>query len=208
MPQKFIKRNKHHKPTKPTPDAKLFIISGPSGVGKTAIVLGVLKKLPGLKTTVTYTTRKPRKGKAEDKVMKYVSKKTFSQKIKNNEFLEWAIVHGESYGTAKKETLIALKNCHLLCNVDVQGALNIKKKLPQKTVLIFIKPDTFENLSKRIKKRGAKMLPKELEQRLNNARKELNYAKFYDYQVINYENKLDKTINKVSKIIKNCIQSN
>jgi guanylate kinase len=179
---------------------KIFIISGPSGVGKTTIAKGVLKKLPFLKTSVTYTTRTKRLGKKEDKTLIHVTGNKFKEKIAQGKFLEWAVVHDNFYGTDAKVVKERLKKNSLLMNIDVQGALQVKKKSPKKTVLIFLKAKTTKELIERIKRRE-KMPKAILDIRIKNAKEELPLAKKYDYVVINEKNKIKETINKVVKII-------
>lgn len=182
-------------------DHKIFIISGPSGVGKTTVAKGILKKLPFLKTTVSYTTRTMRLGKKEDKTIIHVSEQEFRNKIDNGEFLEWAIVHNNFYGTDSSVVSQELQKGSLLMNIDVQGALQIKAKMPRETVLIFLKTKSFDDLIKHIKKRE-KMPEVILDLRLANAKKELLLAKKYDHVVINEEGKIKKTILRVETIIK------
>ena len=191
----------------PKKQNKIFIISGPSGVGKTSVAKGVLKKLPFLKTSVTYTTRTKRLGKKEDKTIIHVSEQDFRKKINAGDFLEWAVVHGNFYGTAAKIIKKRLNDNSILMNIDVQGALQIKNKLPQKTVLIFLKTKTIRELIRRINKRE-KMPKAILELRLKNARRELILAKKYDYLVVNKRNQLKETIANVKKIIEKEINEN
>lgn len=179
---------------------KIFIISGPSGVGKTTIAQGVLKKMPFLKTTTTFTTRTKRLGKKEDKTIIHVDEKEFRKKIDQNEFVEWAVVHDNFYGTDKKTLEEELKKNSLLMNIDVQGALQIKEKMPKKTILIFLKTKNVDELRRRIEMRE-KMPKAILDVRLKNARKELALAKEYDYVVINEKSRVQDTIAKVKEII-------
>lgn len=186
--------------------AKIFIISGPSGVGKTSVAKGVLKKLPFLKTSATYTTRTKRLGKKEDKIVIHISEEGFREKIAAGDFLEWAIVHDNFYGTDKKVVEKNLKKNSLLMNIDVQGALQIKTKLPEKTILIFLKAESFSELVWRIKKRE-KMPKAILDLRLKNAKKELKLAKKYDYTVVNKKGRLKEAVRDVGEIIRKEIQS-
>ena len=180
---------------------KIFIISGPSGVGKTSVAKGVLKKLPFLKTSVTYTTRTKRLGKKEDKTIIHVSQEEFRRKIDTGEFLEWAVVHDNFYGTDAKVIDQRLKQQNILMNIDVQGALQIKKKLPQKTILIFLKAENIKELTQRIGQR--EIMPSQvLNLRIKNAKQELRLAKKYDYILVNRKNQLKKTIHAVVEIIK------
>src|SRR3989344_8370900 len=181
-------------------DNKIFIISGPSGVGKTTVAKGILKKLPFLKTSVTYTTRTERLGKKEDKTIIHVSEQEFRKKISENDFLEWAVVHGNFYGTDRAVVEQELHKGSMLMNIDVQGALQIKQRMPADTVLIFLKAKNVNDLIKHILRRE-KMPEAILELRLANARKELTLAKQYDYVVLNEERKIKETIKKVIEII-------
>lgn len=189
----------------PKKNNKIFIISGPSGVGKTTIAKGVLRLLPFLKTTTTFTTRTKRLGKKEDKIIIHVDEKKFRRKIDNDEFIEWAIVHDNFYGTDKKILERQLAKNSLLMNIDVQGALQIKEKLPKKTVLIFLKTKTIDEMIRRIKMRE-KMPKAILDIRLKSAKKELALAKEYDHVITNEKNRIKNTIGKVANIIKNSNQ--
>lgn len=180
---------------------KIFIISGPSGAGKTTVAIGALKKLPQLKTTITYTTRPPRLGKPEDKTLIYLSPAKFKIKIKQGNFLEWAKVHNHLYGTDRESVINQLKTANLLMNIDVRGALQIKQKMPKQTILIFIKTSTTKDLIQRIFQRE-KMPPAVLKMRIANAKKELALAKKYDYIVINKTGRVRQTIGEVTEIIK------
>jgi len=185
---------------------KIFIISGPSGVGKTTVAKGILKKLPFLKTSVTYTTRTQRLGKKEDKTIIHVSEQEFRKKISENGFLEWAVVHGNFYGTDRSVVEQELHKGNMLMNIDVQGALQIKQKMPADTVLIFLKTKNVNDLIKHILRRE-KMPEAILELRLANARKELALARQYDHVVMNEEGKIRQTIKKVTEIISEHIGS-
>jgi len=184
-----------------TKNTKIFIISGPSGVGKTSVAKGVLKKLTFLKTSVTYTTRNKRLGKKEDKTIIHVTEDEFRQKINGGDFLEWAIVHDNFYGTDKKTILARLANNSILMNIDVQGALQIKNKLPKNTVLIFLKAENLTELIRRIKQRE-KMPEAIFQLRLKNAKKELALAKKYDYTVYNKSGQVQRAIAQIQSIIK------
>lgn len=186
---------------------KIFIISGPSGVGKTTIAKRVIKKLPQLKTSLSFTTRNKRLGKKEDKTFVHVSEDEFRAKIEQGNFLEWAVVHDNLYGTDKATVEKTLKNHNMLMNIDPQGALQIKNKMPAQTVLIFLKTNTIAELARRILKRE-KMPKAVLDIRLNkSAKKELSLAKQYDYIVVNEKNKVPQTVDKVVNIINSYLNS-
>jgi len=176
----------------------IAIITGPSAVGKTTIAKILLKKLKNFKATITYTTRKKRENHKEDKIINYVSKKKFRKLIDENNFLEWAQVYNNFYGTAKKETLELLKKNNILLNIDVQGALIIKKKYP-KCLTIFILPENIETLKKRLGKRKISKII--IKKRLNNSRNEIAQSKKFDYLITNYNDHLSKTVEKIRQIL-------
>lgn len=182
---------------------KIFIISGPTGVGKTTIAKELFKLITDLKPSTTYSTRPPRPSAIEDKIIIHITEQDFKTKISNNEFLEYAEVHRNFYGTAKKETLDTLKNHPILCNIDVVGADQIKKEFPGQCVTIFILPESVEQLVKHVKKRGD-VTDEELAIRLQTAEKEIEKSKTFDHIIINQEGKLKETI----KAIKNIIEKN
>jgi len=178
----------------------MFIISGPSGVGKTTIAKAIKRRLPWLTTTVSYTTRQERVGKKEDKTMVCVDDETFRDKVNRGEFLEWAVVHGKLYGTDGPTIRERLKRSHLLLNIDPQGALQIKRKMPARTVLIFLNAESADELVTRISKRQ-KMDAAELHRRLQSARKELRLARHYDYVILNQRGKIRETASQVASLI-------
>lgn len=178
---------------------QLFVISGPSGVGKGTIVNKLVKILPDLEHSISATTRKPRKGEIDRKDYYFISEKEFDNKIKRGEFLEWAEVYSQKYGTQKKEVDKSLKNQkNVILDIDVRGALQIKKKIRSAT-LIFVAPSSLEALSQRLKLRGTDNT-KAISERLKDAEEELSFINKYDYVVTN--DKLDKAVREVKNIIK------
>ncbi|PIT93825.1 guanylate kinase [Candidatus Falkowbacteria bacterium CG10_big_fil_rev_8_21_14_0_10_43_11] len=179
----------------------LFIISGPSAVGKNTVIDGVKKLLPEVEETISCTTRQKRPGEIDGTHYYFLTDEEFKVKIAADEFLETFAVHGRRYGTLKSEVERIQKNNLLpLAVLDVQGALYLKKHYPG-AVLIFIKPDSWEELERRLRARDIK--PEELELRLRNAQNELMQAKFFDFQVINHTGQLEKATAEVAAIIKN-----
>ena len=179
-------------------NGKLIILSSPSGGGKSTICDNLRKKLPGILYSISTTTRLPRKGEKNGKQYFFVTKKNFENMIKKNAFLEWAIVHGNYYGTSKdiiENYLKQGKTCIL--DIDIQGAMQIKKRYPD-GLFIFIMPPSLEELKNRLKKRGTDN-KQSIGIRLNNAKKEIKYKKYYDYIVIN--KKIEHSVNKILDII-------
>ncbi len=177
----------------------ITIITGPSAVGKTTIAKIILKRLKTFKPAVTYTTRKKRKNRKEDKIIHYISKKKFKKLIEDDAFLEWAQVYNNFYGTSKKETLKILNKNNILLNIDIQGALIIKKKYRQ-CLTIFILPENIDNLKKRLKKR--KYSKKIIDERFAQVKHEISQNKKFDYSIINYNNHLNETVKKIITILK------
>jgi len=180
---------------------KLFILAGPSGVGKNAVLEGVIKKIPNIKIFPSYTTRKKRKGEKEGREHFFVTEKKFKELINKKFMLEHQEVHpGLLYGTPAAEKLELLLSKHnLIKDVDVLGAQSLKKAFPKNSIIIFIKPPSLKELKNRILKRG-ELSEKQIEQRLLRIPFEMKMIKIADYQVIN--DKLKKCVSDLAKIVK------
>ncbi len=176
----------------------VVIISAPSGTGKTTICRGLLRINKNFVFSISYTTRPKRENEIDGRDYFFVSKEKFFQMVKNNEFLEWAKVYENYYGTSKKQVLkeiIAGK--YVLLDIDVQGGKKIKKIFPE-GIFIFILPPSWNELKNRLKKRGQNSI-QEINFRLKNIQKEIKYIKYYDYIVVNDD--LEKTVNTINNII-------
>lgn len=183
----------------------LIIICGPVGVGKTVATKELLNIFPQIRTSITYTTRLARTHSVEDKKMYHVTSSEFEERLKNNEFLEWAKVHGLYYGTHRGETLAVMKDHPVIMNIDVQGAEQIMKKYPQKLVTIFLLPESHEQMIEHAKKRGD-LTDEELDIRLESAKKELKKKNIFQYQIVNKEGKLHETVDELAKILRPYVQ--
>jgi guanylate kinase len=180
----------------------LIIISGPAGVGKTTIAKYLLKTYDELESTVTYTTRDERDGVEEDKTIHYIDKNGFEQRIDQGEFLEWAEVHENYYGTHKKKTLAKLKKNSVILNIDIQGAKQIIDQFNSNQIVsIFLAPESIEQIKQHLKDRDSN--PEEITRRLKTARDELNQQDDLDFKVVNREGELEQTKQKVEDIIQN-----
>ena len=165
---------------------KLFVISAPSGTGKTSLIQAVLEDPIASNTYlgISYTTRKARPKEEDGVSYHFISQMSFMEKVKNNDFLEYAEVFGNFYGTSKDWVLSVLsKKENVLLELDIQGALQVKKAFPvAKTV--FIIPPSYEDLTKRLESRDqdSKM---EIAKRLKEARNEVNIGKDFDQVIVN-----------------------
>ncbi len=161
----------------------LFVVSGPSGTGKTTLCRMVQSRL-NIPFSISYTTRPPRANEVSGKDYYFVDEATFNQMIEEDAFLEWAPVHRYRYGTARKTIEEArAKGQDLLLDLDVQGALNVKIKDPQ-AVLVFIETRNDRMLADRLSKRGTED-PALIELRLNRAESERKMKDRYDYVIFN-----------------------
>lgn len=161
-----------------------FVISAPSGTGKSTLCGRLLEEFPEIFFSVSCATREIRQGEREGVDYHFISKEEFLKLVDHNEFAEWADVHGNYYGTPIKPALAMLRRGrNVLFDVDVQGALQIKNRLPE-AVFIFILPPDIAELEQRLIKRG-KDAPESLKTRLGNARMEIREAVWYDYIIVN-----------------------
>lgn len=159
----------------------VFIISGPSGVGKTTILNRFLKEDKNSTFSVSYTTRKKRPGEKDGVDYHFVTREKFEELINQGLFIEWKEVYGELYGTPKSEIIGSIeKGKDIFLDIDVCGALTVKRMIPE-AVLIFIEPPSTDELLRRLEIRGEKEIAKRME-RIN---KELEAKNFFDYTITN-----------------------
>lgn len=162
----------------------LFVVSSPSGGGKGTLIQRVLKRLPNLSYSVSYTTRQPRDGEVDGREYFFVTQAQFSQMVERNEFLEWARVHSHLYGTSRNQVArdVSLGR-DIVLEVDVQGAASIRN-LIEDAVSVFILPPSLEVLRERLIARGTDS-EEDLAVRLRNAPQELKAYRTFDYVIIN-----------------------
>jgi guanylate kinase len=163
---------------------RLFVLAGPSGVGKGTLRIQALSNVENLIYSISCTTRKPREGERDGVDYHFVERKEFEEKVANGLFLEHALVHGERYGTLREDIVRELKSGRdVLLEIDVQGAQQIRSLLPE-SVLIFILPPSLDALEERLRKR--KTEPEEkIMLRLEHAKKEMEQTKEYDHVILN-----------------------
>ena len=163
---------------------RLFVISGPSGAGKGTLLAELRKQRPDLGLTVSATTRSPRPGEVDGTSYYFLSDEEFRRRIAAGECVEWAEVHGHLYGTLVSEVKRLLAKGHsLVLEIDVQGALNVRKVYPD-AVLVFIEPPSLQVLEERLRGRGTED-EASIELRLKNARHEMELADQYDVRIVN-----------------------
>lgn len=176
----------------------LIVVSGPSGAGKGTICKRLVELCPDIVVSVSVTTRKPRAGETDGKDYFFISREKFEEMIENDEFIEYAEVYGNYYGTPRKYVEVNLeKGRDVLLEIDIQGALQVKEKF-QEGVFVFILPPSMEELKNRIISRGTES-EKEILRRFEAAYKEINYVSRYNYFIINDE--VDRAVEKLRAII-------
>ena len=176
----------------------LFVVSSPSGGGKGTIIRHVLDVVDYVRYSVSYTTRAPRLGEVDGREYFFVNRATFEEMVAAGEFLEWACVHGNLYGTAKNQIIEeTAAGWDIILEVDVQGAASVRRLLMD-SVSIFILPPSYEVLRQRLIARGTDS-PEELALRLRNAPEELKQYSTFDYVIINDE--IDRAAGQLASII-------
>lgn len=176
----------------------LFVISGPSGVGKGTLVSMLREKHPEIKLSVSATTRNPRPGEINGTHYFFLTKEDFKNRIELGEFLEWAEFSGNLYGTNKNFVEKMLEDGqNIILEIEVQGALQVKNKLKD-VILIFIEPPSFEELKERLIKRCTET-EEEIQKRLAIVKKELEQKHEFNYVMIN--DNLDTALQNLETII-------
>ena len=177
---------------------KLIVISAPSGTGKTTVVKKLLQQSTNLEASVSFTTRKMRENEKEGLDYFFVSEKTFTNMIQNDDFLEHATVFGNFYGTEKKSVSENLKEgVNVILEIDWQGALQIKSSMPS-CVMIFLIPPSKQVLLARLKNRGTDS-DQEIAYRFNQAVLDLEQSNKFDHVLVN--DQLDKVVTEIALCI-------
>jgi guanylate kinase len=178
----------------------LIVLSGPSGVGKDAVLARMRKLGRPFHYVITATTRPKRAREKNGVDYHFLSQKEFQQMIDKHQFLEWANVYGNYYGVPKDDITSTLsKGVDTIVKVDVQGAATIKKILPQ-AVFIFLIPPSVEELEKRLKGRRSES-SEDLALRLERAKEEIKSLPLFDYVITSRQNKLDEVISQIDAIV-------
>ena len=181
----------------------LLVVSGPSGAGKGTICKALLNKNDKIKLSVSATTRKPRTGEVHGVNYFFLEKEEFTTMIENGEFLEYAQIYDNFYGTPKAAIIECLeKGQDVILEIEMQGAKQIKEVYPE-GVFIFVLPPSLEELKSRIVGRGTETA-EEIEKRFSCAFEEINQIVNYDYFIVNED--VDKSVNDIEAII--CAEKN
>jgi len=178
---------------------KLIVISAPSGSGKTTIARAILSRHPELEFSVSATTRTKRTNEVHGTDYFFLSAEEFKEKIDAGLLVEWEEIYGNHYGTLKSEVdRVLAAGCSMLFDIDVKGALSIRKRYPAESVLIFVRPPSMEVLVNRLRGRKTED-PETLKRRLERAEMELKTAKIFDATVVN--DRLEDAIEEVDAIV-------
>ncbi|MBW2203893.1 MAG: guanylate kinase [Deltaproteobacteria bacterium] len=183
---------------------QLFIISAPSGAGKSTILTAVKKRVSGLGYSISHTTRKPRGDERNGVDYHFVDDRTFTKMINEGAFVEWAKVYDNFYGTSSSNLQDQTSSgLDVLMDVDIQGGQNIKDRFPD-SVLIFLLPPSLEELERRLRERGTDNEPV-IRARMESAADDIKNCTWYDYIIVN--DKLEKAIDEAQSIIvsKRCV---
>ena len=178
--------------------ARLFVVSGPAGVGKGTLVARVRERRPMLGLPVSATTRKPRPGEVDGVAYHFISDEEFDRRVEQGDFLEWAQVHDHRYGTLRSEVDACIaRGESVILEIDVQGGENVAKAYPD-VVRIFIEPPSWDVLVNRLRNRGTES-EQSLAIRLNTARGELEKAHTYDVRIVN--DNLDEAVAELDRTL-------
>ncbi|MDY0378730.1 MAG: guanylate kinase [Desulfobacterales bacterium] len=179
---------------------RLFVLSAPSGGGKTTLCSMLRQRFADLRYSVSYTTRSPRSGERDGVDYHFISRPDFEDKIKQGFWAEWAMVHGNFYGTSAEFIQSALaRGEDILLDIDVQGALQILERFPD-GISIFIMPPSLETLRSRLETRATDT-PQVISTRMGNAEREMAQKHFYRHVVVNDD--LNRALEELTAIIEN-----
>ena len=191
----------HEYPPPLSKETLVIVISGPSGVGKDAVLTRLKESVYSLNHVVTITTRQSRPQEKDGIDYHFISRNEFQDLIKRRELLEWANVYGNYYGVPEKPVSDSLANGRdVLLKVDVQGAATLKKTISG-AILIFLVSPSVEELGKRLKRRSTESAS-DMAMRTNIAAEELQQLSLFDYMVINEEGQIDRAVEDIKAIIR------
>lgn len=175
----------------------IIVLAGPSGGGKTSVCDELVRRRADVAFSVSATTRAPRPGEVNGRHYRFVDRESFGQMAEAGELLEWAEVHGEMYGTPRDQLDRVLEGRTLLLDIDVQGARDVRRRVPE-SVLVFLLPPSAESMLTRLRNRGSED-EEALRRRMRTALAELDAVGEFDYAVVNED--LDATVDAVEAIL-------
>jgi guanylate kinase len=179
--------------------AKVFVITGPSGVGKGTLISQLLERVPGLELSVSATTREPREGEAEGRDYHFLSPPEFDRRIEAGDFLEFATYSGNRYGTLRSEVAKRLQQGHsVLLEIEVQGASQVRAAM-RESIQVFIAPPDPAVLRERLESRGADS-PEAIDARLKVAEVELAAQGDFDHRIVNDD--LERAADELERIVR------
>ena len=185
-------------------DNKIIIITAPSGAGKSTLICRLKKDFPEIRESISHTTREKRKGEREGEPYYFTSISIFKDMIERGEFLEWAKVHEDYYGTSKAFVYECINaGSPLLLEVDIQGVDTLKKHFGSRAVVIFVAPPSLKILKERLQTRATES-QKAMNVRMTNAKKEILRKNDFEHCLVN--DNLDKTYNKLKAIIEEILE--
>jgi len=178
---------------------KLIVLSSPSGGGKTTVARFLLNKLPQLKFSISATTRQIREGEVNGRDYFYLSESEFMQLVNSDGLVEWEEIYGNYYGTLRSEVENALSTgLTLLFDIDVKGAMSLRKAYPEDTLLIFLSPPRIDTIIERLKSRKTET-PEQIQKRIERMNMEMKHMDRFDHIIIN--DILDKTLSAAEVIV-------
>ena len=178
---------------------KIIVIVAPSGAGKSTLIERLKKDFPGLSESISCTTRPVRNGETNGIQYNFITKEEFEKRINENDFIEWALVHGNYYGTSKSFVESGLSTgINLLFDLDVQGCDSFKNHYGSEAAVIFIEPPSIEELEKRLLSRGTESTAT-IKLRIENAKNELRRKSDFDHVVLNDD--LEKAYSELKDIV-------
>ncbi len=182
---------------------RLIVLSAPSGAGKTTVARHLLSVLPNAVFSVSATTRPCRAGEVDGRDYHFLSREEFQRKIEQGELVEYEEIFGNYYGTLRSEIEAALRQGKVMIfDVDVKGALSLKKAYPEDTFLVFIAPPSLEELERRLRHRGTES-EEQIRRRLERAALEMSYADQFDAVIVNDD--LPTTLARARELVESAI---
>lgn len=179
----------------------IFIIAGPSGVGKNSVISELVKIYPNLAQIPSYTTRPQRHDDSHHQNRITISRPEFETLIRDNQLADWAEVHGQLYGKKKSDIDRILENQNIIIEIDIQGLAPYKKQFPQVTSF-FLKYRSMSDMLIRLKRTHPEMSEQEIQRRIKTAQTEMKYRQLFDHQITTYNDKpAELPAKKISNII-------